>query len=515
MNEAWLSETSVPGATTAILLGPIPEETIRQECLSYPKGVLWIAPTETESAMTGEWPALAIARCTDSGDLIVEAIRRLLGNEYDNQPVIKASRGVETNSQELYSAILDMVISEIDSTFRSRKTRNEVGYQRQFQVFENLCGYLKGRVPDEWRDLASNSLAVVVGAGTSLDQTLPLLKQGFPKPVVIAADSSLRALRSAGVDPDFVVSIDAEKPYDSCSDANYAPGMAILSSQSHESWRNKWKNRCRFLSGRVLTEDWLAEKGIAKTKLLALNNAGLTALLFADFLGPAGIILTGMDLAQGGKGNERYASSTGRSHVQIDKVHFHKVPGNFEESVPTPFLSDWQETSEMTGEVSRRRLIVNLNDRGAQLQGATVIHPKDINELRSAISESLEPFEPLGEDLLSKKRAVQGNGMNQILTHMANRCDRSWHGFPKKDGSHREKSDYLKALFADPDMASFLGDFAFTVLPKITSGAPLEDKELDLAVEQLQNLIWRLEDSILECEPDERFLIRFLSEKFN
>ena len=95
--------------------------------------------------------------------------------------------------------------------------------------------------------------------------------------------------------------------------------------------------------------------------------------------------------------------------------------------------------------------------------------------------------------------------MNQILTHMANRCDRSWHGFPKKDGSHREKSDYLKALFADPDMASFLGDFAFTVLPKITSGAPLEDKELDLAVEQLQNLIWRLEDSILECEPDERF----------
>ena len=38
MNEAWLSETSVPGATTAILLGPIPEETIREECLSYPKG---------------------------------------------------------------------------------------------------------------------------------------------------------------------------------------------------------------------------------------------------------------------------------------------------------------------------------------------------------------------------------------------------------------------------------------------------------------------------------------------
>ena len=61
MNEAFCPRLRYP-ATTAILLGPIPEETIREECLSYPKGVLWIAPTETESAMTGEWPALAIAR---------------------------------------------------------------------------------------------------------------------------------------------------------------------------------------------------------------------------------------------------------------------------------------------------------------------------------------------------------------------------------------------------------------------------------------------------------------------
>ena len=515
MSEAWLSETSVPGATTAILLGPRSEETIREECLRYPKGILWIAPTDTEPMLAGKFTALTIARCSDSVESIAEAIRRLLGIEYEKQPVIKASREAESDSQELYSAVLDMVVSEIDSTFRSRKTRNEVGFQRQFQVFENLCGYLKGRVPDEWRDLARNSLAVVVGAGPSLDQTLPLLKEGFPKPVVIAADSSLRALRSIGIDPDFVVSIDAEKTHDSCSEANYAPGIAILSSQSHGSWREKWSNKCRFLSGRVLTEDWLAEKGIAKTKLQAVNNAGLTALLFADFLGPSGIILIGMDLAGGGRGADRYALSTGRSHMQTHTDHFHKVPGNFEANVPTPFLSDWQETSEVIGEVSNRRLIVNLNDRGARLQGATVIHPNDIEELRNAVSENLLPFEPSGEDLLCKRRTVQGNGMNQILTHMANRCDRSWHGFPKKDGSHREKSDYLKALFADPDMASFLGDFAFTVLPKITSEDSWGDKELELAVDQLKSLIWRLEDAVLECEPDERFLIRFLTEKFN
>ena len=135
MNEVWLSKTSVPDASTAILLGPISEKTIGEECLSYPKGVLWIAPAETEPAMTKRFPTLIIARCTDSGDSIMEAIRRVLGIEYDKQPVVKASRGAETDSQELYSAILDMIISEVDSTFRSRKTRNELGYQKQIPVF--------------------------------------------------------------------------------------------------------------------------------------------------------------------------------------------------------------------------------------------------------------------------------------------------------------------------------------------------------------------------------------------
>ncbi|SVE09917.1 uncharacterized protein METZ01_LOCUS462771, partial [marine metagenome] len=250
-----------------------------------------------------------------------------------------------------------------------------------------MSGYLGRRVPDEWRELANDSLAVVVGAGPSLDQTLPLLKEGFPKPVVVASDSSLRTLKSAGMDPDFVVSIDPEKTYDSCSGPNYSPGLVIVSSQSHESWTREWGTRSCFLSGRVLTEDWLAEKGIAKTKLQAVNNAGLSALLFADFLGPAAILMVGMDLAGGGRGEERYAESTGRGHIQIQAAQYHKVPGNFEPVVPTPFLSDWKETSDLIKEISPRRMIINLNDRGARLEGATVIHPKDIDDLRKAISE--------------------------------------------------------------------------------------------------------------------------------
>jgi len=515
VSDIWLSKTSVPDASTAILLGSIPEKTIKEECKNYPKGVLWIAPTETEPTCTEKYSGLIISRCTDSNESIMEAIRHILRTEYEKQPVVKASKSTETTSQKLYATILEMVISEVDSTFRSRKTRDEVGYQRQFQVFENLSGYLQGRVPEEWRDLANNSLAVVVGAGPSLDHTLSLIKEGFPKPVIIAADSALKALWQEGIDPDFVVSIDAEKAYDYCSEAGYTPGIAILSSQSHGSWRGKWTSNARFLSGRVLTEDWLAAKGIAKTKLQAVSNAGLTALLFADFLGPSVIALVGMDLAGGGTGEERYANNTGRSHIQIHAGHFHKVPGNFDPTVPTPFLSDWEETSEFTREISGRRLVVNLNDRGAQLEGTTVVHPKDIEEVRRAISENLTSFKSSKEDLLSKKRDVQGKGMTQILMHLANRCDQAWKSFPCKETSRQERIDYLNTLFANRDMASLLGDFAFTILPKITSQMQIDDDSLKGVLAQLEKLIWRLEDGILECNPEEDFLIRFLTEKFN
>ena len=92
------------------------------------------------------------------------------------------------------------------------------------------------------------------------------MKNGILKPIVIAADSSLLALRNANIEPDFVISIDPKKTFESCSISGYSPAIAILSTQSHSSWANQWGEKSCYLSGRVITEDWLSEKGISKTK---------------------------------------------------------------------------------------------------------------------------------------------------------------------------------------------------------------------------------------------------------
>ena len=224
------------------------------------------------------------------------------------------------------------------------------------QVFSNLPGYLADRVSDNLKGVAKNNLAVV-GAGPSLDETLTLLKDGFPEPIIIATDSSLRALNDSNTIPDFIVSIDPEKTFGSCCNSEFSPGTLVLSSQAHPSWKEKWGENTIYISGRVFLEDWLSEKGVAKTPLQAINNAGLTALALADFLDPSVILLLGMDMSGIDDGSTRYAEITGRRHIQTLSSIYHDIP-NFSETVKTPFFSDWQETSDFCQKISTKELLL-------------------------------------------------------------------------------------------------------------------------------------------------------------
>ena len=259
-------------------------------------------------------------------------------------------------------------------------------------------------------------MVVVVGAGPSLDKTLPLISTLAIKPFIIATDSSLKALRKASILPHFVVSIDSEKTFDSCSYPEFTPGYAILSSQSEfDMVQNVQRQKGLYLRP-VVTEDFLAEKGIGKTSVQAINNAGLTAIQLANSLGPSAILLIGMDLSGGGNGEVRYANNTGRDHIQIHAEAYHKIPGNFTNEVLTPFFSDWLETSQLCSKISKKRLVINFNDRGAKLDGVTLIHPDAFPEMQNALEESLKSFLPKDETVLQQRRSLNRHGLANTKT---------------------------------------------------------------------------------------------------
>lgn len=514
MSTEWLSESISEGAKTVILLGPLSSDLIATYSEQYPLGVLWFAPVDPENISLAE--NIKLIKRDKSLSEIKQALSDFILLDYDSPPTVKVSNKISDNSLASYTKILDFVIAEIDTTMRARRTRTETGFIRQRQVFVNLAGYLQKRIPNEWSKLGQGSLGVVVGAGPSLDVTLPLIKNDIPRPLIVAADSSLRALMKFGLEPDFVVSIDPEKTFQSCSELGYTPGIAVLSSQSHKSWASQWGDQCCFLSGRVLTEDWLAEKGISKTNLLAVNNAGLTALAFADFLNTSALLTVGLDLASGGKGEQRYAVITGRSQIEVHASHYHEIPGNFSNTVLTPFLSDWQETSDYTKEITKRKTLINLNDRGAKLEGASLVHPDQINELREVLNESFLPFTDKANPLLDKRKALSGHGMNQLLCQLVAQCDQTWSAMPNEDNTDYNLTlNFFRKLMTDRDIASLLGDFAFSIMPKLSPGKVPANHDLENAMACLKDLLWRLEDSVLDCAPNEEFLLRFFTEKFS
>jgi len=266
-----------------------------------------------------------------------------------------------------------------------------------------------------------------------------------------------------------------------------------------------------------MTEDWLAGKGIPKTSLLAVNNAGLAAMLVAEFMGPSAIMLVGMDLAGGGDGTDRYAENTGRSHIQIQANVCHDIPGNHTETVSTPFLSDWSETSENCSRISRGRNVINLNDRGALLEGSIVIHPEQVDELREALAESLAPYEP-DSNVFTERRAISGQGLDQVLTLIATRCDEAWKNLrpllANENAPLHEKLRYLRELLGNQDIAALIGDYSFAVMPEVGSGKEPSTERLDLRIRELRRILWLLEDALVAAEPSDEFLTRLLTETF-
>ena len=203
--------------------------------------------------------------------------------------------------------------------------------------------------------------------------------------------------------------------------------------------------------------------------------------------------------------------------MQIHANVCHDIPGNHSETVSTPFLSDWSETSENCARISRSRNVINLNDRGALLEGSIVIHPEQVDELRVALAESLAPYDP-DSNVFAERRAISGQGLDQVLTLLATRCDEAWKNLrpllAKENVPLHEKLRYLRELLGNQDIAALIGDYSFAVMPEVGPGKQPTSDELDKRLTELRRILWLLEDALVAAEPSDEFLTRLLTETF-
>ena len=287
----------------------------------------------------------------------------------------------------IYEQILQSIIIFIDERQRIHNSRKLQGYWVQKRIFKNLPWILSNalKVPDS--GLFEKNLAVVIGAGPSLDKVLPLIAKWSFKPALIVTDTALSATQAIGIEADFVVAIDPQKTCESC-EITKKSGIGIFTSDIDESFLELWGENALCICKGEATEHWLQDNEFGLTIFKRCSHAGLTGILLADILGFNNIMLVGMDLACN---DSRYANIVKRK-INLQNDNLIKINGNYEKFVATPFPGDWHDTCEDCSDISINKTIVNLNDRGAIIDKTILIHPDEASELEQSYSASLENF---------------------------------------------------------------------------------------------------------------------------
>lgn len=456
-----------PGATTAIVLGPLSAETLAQ--LPSLRALLWISATPEEAPPLPAGTALHRVRELTLPAVLPE-LERFLRLDARHLPSVLVSRDGDPQLE----AVIARVASVLELNHRARVTRQRDGFRWQQHVLANLPAYARLPLPAAWAEALRGRPAVVCGAGPSLDVSAARLAPIAGRVVIFAADSALHTLARHGITADFVVSVDVAKEPARCLPAGHPPRHTILSPVSPPAWRTAVPaGSVRFVASNQLTTEWLAAQGVERPALGVAENCGVTALILARWLGCGPIHLLGLDLALA-PGAQRHttgadASLYAQSGFQADQT-YPEVPGNYSAAVPTHVIGDWRALDQRLASWPAG-LVINVNDRGARLDNTTLVHPTQFTfggpdakeEWLSALA--ISPAAAAAAAPLARLQAA-GRQCTAILPHL--------HAALKAGGPDT-LVPLLRRVLADETTGRMLGGYALKLLPHLLP--PIEGDE--------------------------------------
>ncbi|MGL5254587.1 MAG: motility associated factor glycosyltransferase family protein [Brevinema sp.] len=205
-----------------------------------------------------------------------------------------------------YYELFSTEIEQCHQIFASSLTRKEISRNTLIRFgkiwvknfLRNLPYCQKSLSPNQFIDAGLNKPAIVIGAGPSLDESLPLIKKNQSNAILIAVDTALPMLENAGITPDFVVTVDPQE-----INAFYlrmaqkTSPYLIADPGVHPSALENRQNRL-VMCGAAFPfypyfEPYLGKRGI----LASGGSVSTSAFDFARILGCNIILLAGQDLS--------------------------------------------------------------------------------------------------------------------------------------------------------------------------------------------------------------------------
>ena len=465
MPEGFLKQNYDPEATTSIIIGRL-DAGCREAAFPGQKAVLWITDsTEAEFAPANIPPDQLHPLCItpQSIEAVIEALEKFCLIDPRNIPSLYITQAAHT-----CEAVLPEILAHLSTTQRTRLTRQQDAFTWQRQLLQNLPHWLSRRLPVAWEGALEGIPANIIGAGPSIDHTGPLIAQS--PGIVISADSALHRLQQLGLQPDFIVSTDAFKTPENCLPESHTARRVILSSISPPNWTlPQYGTETLFITGRQITEDWIATLGLAPTPFASTESCGSTALELARFLGCSPIHLFGIDLAAnpdapGQIRSEAIVDFEHQKNQRTPETVLPRVPGNFHDEVQTHVLPDLHALNARLANWPVG-LVLNINDRGAKLANTPAIHPDQFQPALcpadlSTRLDSLAPPDNAAAQLQTACAAFQliGQAIHEQLTPLRTQLHS-----PGPD----KLAETLRGMWAQDEIAQAFGAWSLKLFPHL------------------------------------------------
>jgi len=361
---------------------------------------------------------------------------------------ILANRAEEKSRPEWYAGVRAAA-----ERYASKETINGNTLKRFGRLWvRNLAhnmGQL-GRLPGVARleGRLSGLPALVLAAGPSLDEALPLLRELKERCLLIAVDTSLRSLLREGVEPDFLVVVDPQYWNWRHLEGLSSPSSILVSESA--SWPAVFRFGCRaaflcsslFPLGRAIE----ARTG-AKGKLGAGGSVTTTAWDLGRLLGASPLYMSGLDLgfprgATHARASlfEQRAISGGRRLAPAETSHAAALfsggplwaPANDGEKIRTDkrmTLYAWWFESRLCHEGAPRTL--NLSSHGLAIPGMGLASLDEVLALpprRAEIDAILEAALQAEEDGAvegSVGQAAAAEGLSALLGELSETAEKA------------------------------------------------------------------------------------------
>ena len=265
-----------------------------------------------------------------------------------------------------------------------KNTETEDGILYGDNTFQNLAAVLKESSVNELYKYfklykLTESPAIIVSAGPSLDKNIQALKQAEGKAFIIGVDSALKALVRNGIHVNLAISVDPRKDWKVFEDdrVNDIPYLVSTAAVPKIVKNNRKRLFFEFVEGFETFEQIIeneTEKSLDKMK--TGGSVATDAFTLACNMGFQKIIMVGQDLAfTNGKGHVsgfEISEEADQSHIQsrsrvmVDAYDGGKV----ETDVQMQFYLKWFEM-EIAGK--KDIIVYNATEGGAKIHGTIQI----------------------------------------------------------------------------------------------------------------------------------------------